>query len=115
MQDKQKYDNDTTIHVIAERVNSVQNSLVDLKDEIRDSMKEISAAVTKLVQMEERQIHMNHSTEELRLNFKELETRVDVLEKDTPMNKKVQSWVTKAVWACVMAVGYFIAKSVGLM
>ncbi len=115
MENENRKQDAITIQVIAERVNSVQNSLVDLKDGIRDSMKEISAAVTKLVQMEERQIHMNHSTEELRLNFKELETRVDVLEKDTPMNKKVQSWVTKAVWACVMAVGYFIAKSVGLM
>lgn len=44
---------DATIQVIAERINSMQNDVSDLRDTMKDKM---SAAVTKLIQMEERQI-----------------------------------------------------------
>ena len=53
--------NDATIQVIAERINSMQNDVSDLRDTMRDSMEKMSIAITKLVQMEERQLFMNQS------------------------------------------------------
>jgi chromosome segregation ATPase len=86
--------NDATIQVIAERINSMQNDVSDLRDTMRDSMEKMSIAITKLVQMEERQLFMNQSYDRLsntldKMNEKceKIEARVDALEKEQPMNK----------------------------
>jgi DNA repair ATPase RecN len=113
---------DATIQVIAERINSMQNDVSDLRDTMRDSMKEMSAAVTKLVQMEERQIYMNQSYERLANTLDKmqagtdvLEKRIDNLEKELPLMKQATKWVYAAVWAVVAAAATFVAKTIGIL
>lgn len=113
--------NDATIQVIAERINSMQNDVSDLRDTMRDSMEKMSIAITKLVQMEERQLFMNQSYDRLsntldKMNEKceKIEVRVDALEKEQPMNKQVVDWVLRAVYAVVVAAAMAVAKLLGL-
>lgn len=113
--------NDATIQVIAERINSMQNDVSDLRDTMRDSMEKMSIAITKLVQMEERQLFMNQSYDRLsntldKMNEKceKIEARVDALEKEQPMNKQVVDWVFRAVYAVVAAAAMAAAKLLGL-
>lgn len=110
-----------TIQVIAERISSMQQDVVDLRDNTKDSMEKISTAVMKLVQMEERQIYMNQSYERLTLTLdkmhtksEKLEERVDALEREQPMTKQVVSWIMKGVYAVVAAAVMFVAKMLGL-
>lgn len=113
---------DATIQVIAERINSMQSDVSDLRDTMRDSMKEMSAAVTKLVQMEERQIFMNQSQDRLTTALdkmqekaEKLESRVDALEKEQPLTKQAVTWIYAAVWSVVGAAALFAAKFFGIM
>lgn len=113
--------NDATIQVIAERINSMQNDVSDLRDTMRDSMEKMSIAITKLVQMEERQLFMNQSYERLsntldKMNEKceKIEERVDSIEKEQPMTKQVVDWVLRAVYAVVAAAAMAAAKLLGL-
>lgn len=112
---------DATIQVIAERINSMQNDVSDLRDITRDSMEKMSTAVMKLVQMEERQISMNQSHERLNKTLdkmqdrsEKLEGRIDSLEREQPMNKQVVNWVIGAVGTVVLAAASFVAKMLGI-
>lgn len=112
---------DATIQVIAERINSMQNDVSDLRDSTRDSMEKMSVAITKLVQMEERQLHMNQSYDRLsntldkmQARSEKLEERIDDLEKEQPMTKQVVDWAMRAVYAIVAAAAMFVAKLLGL-
>lgn len=114
--------NDATIQVIAERINSMQNDVSDLRDTMRDSMEKMSIAITKLVQMEERQLFMNQSYDRLnntldKMNEKceKTEARVDALEKEQPETKRIVGLAYKALWMAAVAAVSFIAKAVGLI
>ena len=68
------------------------------------------------------QMHMMQAHERLALQLgkqeercKELEARIDDLEKETPMNRQVRKWVIGAVTGIATLVGWFVAKAVGLM
>jgi DNA repair ATPase RecN len=113
---------DATIQVIAERINSMQSDVSDLRVTMKDSMEKMSSAVTKLVQIEERQFHMNQSYDRLSILFEKwvdkserLEARIDALEKEQPLTKQVVKWVLAAVWAVVGAAGLFISKTLGFV
>ena len=121
-QEQNRRNDDATIQVIAERINSMQNDVSDLRDTMKDSMKEMSAAVTKLVQMEERQIFMNQSYDRLSATLdkmqdkaEKVEARVDALEKEQPLTKQAVTWIYAAVWAVVGAAALFAAKFFGIM
>ena len=122
MANENRRNDDATIQVIAERINSMQNDVSDLRDTMKDSMKEMSAAVTKLVQMEERQIFMNQSYDRLSATLdkmqdkaEKVEARVDALEKEQPLTKQAVTWIYAAVWAVVGAAALFAAKFFGIM
>lgn len=106
---------DTTVQVIAERINALHVDVNDLRDTMKESMREMSQAIQTLVRLEERQLALNSTAEETKQNFKALETRVDALEKEQPMTKQVVRWVMKGVWAVVAAAAVFAAKTLGIM
>ena len=114
--------NEATIHVVADRINSLHGDVTELRDDMRNSMEKMSNAVMKLVQMEERQIYMNQSYERLNLTLdkmqtksEKLEERVDALEKEQPLTKQAVTWIYAAVWAVVGAAALFAAKAFGIM
>ena len=121
MSTENRRQDDITIQVIAERMSALHSDVNDLRDTLKDSMKEMTTAVTKLVLIEERQIYINQSYNRLsdsldKLNSRNeaLEVRIDSLEKEQPMTKQVVSWVMKGVYAIVAAAAMFVAKMLGL-
>ena len=113
---------DVTVQVIVERIDNLHDHIIDLRDSMKESMKEMANAVNKLVRIEEGQMHMMQAHERLALQLdkqeercKELESRLDDLEKETPMNRQVRKWVIGAVTGIATLVGWFVAKAVGLM
>ena len=105
---------DATIQVVAERINSLHEDVTELRDTMKESVREMSQAIQTLVRLEEKQLALNSTTEETKKNFKELESRVDALEKEQPMNKQVVDWVLRAVYAVVAAAAMAAAKLLGL-
>ena len=107
--------NDATIQVVAERINSLHEDVTDLRCTMKESVREMSHAIQTLVRLEEKQLSLNLTAEETKKNFKELEVRVDALEKEQPETQRIVAWGYRAVWASVVAVAVFAAKAVGLM
>lgn len=109
-----------TVQVIAERIDNLNNHIRDLRDSMHDSMQKMTNAVEKLVRIEEGQMHMIQAHERLALQLdkhedrcKELELRVDNLEKEQPMTQQVTKWVMRGIWSVVAAAAAFVAKTLG--
>jgi len=110
------------LQIVAERITSLHSDVNDLKDSVRDSMKEVAAAVTKLVQMEERQFQSSQAverafkaTEENQKEVKELNKRITDLEREVPRNKETSEWIRGVMYGAVGLCAMFIAKKVGLI
>ena len=106
--------NSATIQVVAERINSLHEDVTDLRFTMQESVKEMSHAIQTLVRLEERQLNLNQTAEETKQNFKLLEARVDVLEKEQPMNRQVTKWVMGAVGSIVAVSAMLVAKMFGI-
>ena len=111
---------DATIQIVAERIDNLHNHISDLRDSMKDSMKEMANAVNKLVRIEEGQMHMMQAHERLALQLdkhedrcRSLEQRLDELEKEQPMTQQVTKWVMRAVWSVAAAAAAFVAKTLG--
>lgn len=118
----QKQDNSSAIHLIADRINALHTDVGDLRVTMVESMREMTAAITRLAIFDERQIQMNQSYDRLAKEIEKhsehrekLEARVDELEKQAPMTKQITTWVITGVGALVGLVGMFAAKTLGLM
>ena len=117
-----KRKDDSTVSVIAERIDNLHGHISDLRISMKESMTEMTDAVKKLVKIEEGQVHMMQAHIRLvELQDKqvqrcdELEKRLDDLERDVPMNRQIRNWVISAVTGIVALVGMFAAKFMGLM
>lgn len=100
---------------------------------VRDNLKEMTAAITKLAVIEERMVastlqqermleiirenrsETNIYLEKLAEKSTRLEERLDNLEKGAPLQKLISNWVISGVWAVICIVALFIAKKVGLV
>lgn len=114
--------NDTGMQIVAERISLLHGDITELKDSMKESMREMAIAVNKLVAVEIRQEAINQAYVQVTSQLEKevvkretLENRVDALEKDQPMTKQVVSWIMWAVGSIVVAAVTFIAKSVGFM
>ena len=106
---------DATIQVVAERINSLHEDVTELRDTMKESVREMSRAIQTLVRLEEKQLALNSTAEETKKNFKELEARLDALEKEQPETKRIVGLAYKALWMAAVAAISFIAKAVGLI
>ncbi len=107
--------------IIVDRLSSMHSDIGDLRESLKDSMKDIAIALNKLSLVEERQSNMNLAYERLIKQFEkseehknELEARLDTLEKEAPMQKQVTKWFLTAVWTAAAAAVAYVAKFVGL-
>lgn len=117
-----KRKNDIATQHVLDRLSLLHEDIGDMKVSMRDSMKEVAAAINKLVALETTQGSIIQSYERMNLQIEKeiekrekLEERVDALERELPMARQVHSWVTKAIWGAAIAAVAFAAKSVGLM
>jgi methyl-accepting chemotaxis protein len=124
---------DVAIQVMSENVSQLKTEFNSMRSDLRDIMKEFSDSVAKLVVLEEKSIHANINMERilkiaersheridslqknLSENISALERRIDVLEKDSPLQKQTSNWILSAVWAAAGLAVMFVAKSVGLL
>lgn len=109
---------DALIEVVATRLDALHGDMQDLKSSHRD----MTAAFQKLLVIEERQSNASAAQERaftalaiVEKNLGDVEKRVDVLERDAPMQKQTSAWVVSAVWGAAGLVVMFIAKKLGLI
>ena len=112
---------DMNIHIVADRISLLHGDITELKDSMKESMREMAIAVNKLVAVEIRQESINQAyvqvTSQLEkeiIKRESLENRVDALEREQPMNKQVVKWVIGAVGTVVLAAASFVAKMLGI-
>lgn len=113
---------DTGMQIVAERISLLHEDISELKDSMKESMREMAVAVNKLVQVETRQEAINQSylqvsnqLEKENEKREKLEERVDAIEREQPMMKQVVHWAMYAVGAICLAAATFVGKAVGFM
>lgn len=82
--------------------------------EMKSVLKDLTAAITKLALIEERQTQAAAAQERAFGVLAKLEERVSNLEAYAPANKRVSVWLDRATWAALGLLGMYIAKKVGL-
>jgi hypothetical protein len=82
--------------------------------EMKSVLKDLTAAITKLALIEERQTQAAAAQERAFGVLAKLEERVSSLEAYAPANKRVSVWLDRATWAALGLLGMYIAKKVGL-
>lgn len=102
---------DSLIQVIAVRLDNLHEDVSGMRDVLR----ELASAVTKLAVIEERQTQSAQALERAFKVLEKVETRLDTIEKSQPLQQQTTDWVKAGVWAVVCVVAVFIAKKVGLV
>ena len=102
---------DALLHKVVARLDNLHSDIGDMKS----TMRELTAAVTRLALIEERQAQ---ATQSLERAFKEIEKcwgRIEALEREQPMQRQTSQWVIAAVYGAAGLAVMFVAKSVGLL
>ena len=114
--------NDTGIQIVAERITLLHEDISELKDSMKESMREMAVAVNKLVQVETRQEAINqayiqvcNSLEKENEKREKLEERVDAIELEQPMVRQVVKWFLYLIGAVALAAVTFVGKAVGFI
>lgn len=97
--------------VISHRIGALHDDFAEMKSVLRD----LAAAITKLALIEERQSHAALEQSRTIKVLEKLETRIDILEKDAPLQAQTSNWVLSAVWAAAGLSVMFIGKKLGLI
>ena len=83
--------------------------------DIKTALKDLTAAITKLALIEERQIHAAKSLDRAFAALERLESRVARLEVAAPMNGQASEWMVRGMWAFTAALMVIVAKRIGLL
>lgn len=109
---------DALIEVVAAKLEAMHGDMQDIKV----TQREMTTAFQKLLVIEERQSNASAAQERaftalaiVEKNLGDVEKRVDVLERDAPMQKQTSAWVVSAVWGAAGLAALLIAKQWGLM
>ena len=109
---------DQDINVVITRLGLLSADVGELKETLR----EIASAVTRLALVEERQMQTNEALgrafkqiDKLDLKLVGFEQRLIALERMQPIQQQTSSWVMSAVWAAAGAAVMFIAKKAGVL
>ena len=108
---------DSDINVVITRLGLLSEDVGELKETLR----QIASAVTRLALVEERQMQTNEALsrafkqiDKLDLKLTAVEQRLGALERMQPMQQQTNGWVLTAVWAAAGAAVMFVAKKVGV-
>lgn len=101
---------DALVQVIASKLESLHGDVGDMKDVLKD----LTSAVTKLAIVEERQGQASLALERAFKVLEKVEGRLDALEKAAPLQAQTSSWVHAGVGAIGMLMLAFVAKKMGL-
>ena len=109
---------DSDINVVITRLGLLSDDVGELKETLR----QIASAVTRLALVEERQMQTNEALsrafkqiDKLDLKLVGFEQRLGALERLQPQQQQTTTWVVSAVWAAAGAAFFFIAKKAGIL
>lgn len=110
--------NDALLQVVHSRMESMHEDM----GEMRDAIKGLTDAVTRLALIEERQSTAAAAQErgfqaikDMQGEVKAIEGRVTTLEIAQPQQRQAQQWVYEGLKALAVLAGLFMAKKVGLI
>ena len=109
---------DSDINVVIARLGLLSEDVGELKETLRA----IASAVTRLALVEERQMQTNEALsrafkqiDKLDLRLTGIEQRLGALERMQPIQQQTNGWVLTAVWAAAGAAVMFIAMKAGVL
>lgn len=101
---------DATVLLIAHKLEALHEDVGAMKD----VLKELTSAITKLALIEERQAQAALAQERAFKVLEKIEARVDKLEEAAPINNQAASTVNKVMWVIVAAVLGALLMKLGL-
>lgn len=109
---------DSDINVVITRLGLLSDDVGELKETLR----QIASAVTRLALVEERQSQTNEALsrafkqiDKVELKLTGIEQRLGSLERMQPQQQQTSAWVTTMLWATAGAAVMFVAKKVGIL
>ena len=109
---------DSDINVVITRLGLLSDDVGELKETLR----QIASAVTRLALVEERQSQTNEALsrafkqiDKVELKLTSIEQRLGALERMQPQQQQTSAWVTTMLWATAGAAVMFVAKKVGIL
>lgn len=109
---------DSDINVVITRLGLLSDDVGELKETLR----QIATAVTRLALVEERQSQTNEALsrafkqiDKVDLKLTGIEQRLGSLERLQPQQQQTSAWVTTMLWATAGAAVMFVAKKVGIL
>jgi len=109
---------DSDINVVITRLGLLSDDVGELKETLR----QIATAVTRLALVEERQSQTNEALsrafkqiDKVELKLTGIEQRLVSLERVQPQQQQTSAWVTTMLWATAGAAVMFVAKKVGIL
>ena len=109
---------DSDINVVITRLGLLSDDVGELKETLR----QIATAVTRLALVEERQSQTNEALsrafkqiDKVELKITSIDQRIGALERMQPQQQQTSAWVTTMLWATAGAAVMFVAKKVGFL
>ena len=109
---------ESDINVVITRLGLLSEDVGELKETLR----QIASAVTRLALVEERQMQTNEALsrafktlDKLDLKIVAVEQRIGSLERLQPQQQQTSAWVTTMLWAAAGAAVMFVAKKAGFL
>ena len=109
---------DSDINVVITRLGLLSDDVGELKETLR----QIASAVTRLALVEERQMQTNEALsrafkqiDKLDLKLTGIEQRLGTLERMQPLQQQTNGWVMTSVWIAAGAAVMFVAKKTGIL
>lgn len=107
----QPHVSDGLVQVIASKLEHLHADVAGM----RDVLKELASAVTKLAVIEERQTQSAQALERAFIALEKVEARLATLERAQPLQQQTSSWVLNAMWLGAGVIAMAILKKVGLV
>lgn len=108
---------DRDVNVVITRLSGLSEDV----NELKDTLKQIASAVTRLALVEERQMQTNEALSRAFKGMDKIDTRLSVtehrvvaLERDVPLQKQASGWVMSAVWAAAGLAAFLILRTIGI-
>ena len=109
---------ESDINVVITRLGILSDDVGELKETLR----QIASAVTRLALVEERQMQTNEALsrafkqiDKLDLKLTGIEQRLGTLERLQPLQQQTNGWVLTSVWIVAGAAVMFVAKKTGIL
>jgi chromosome segregation ATPase len=99
------------INVLANQLTTLHEDVVEMKD----ALKSLSTAITKLALIEERQAQAGNALQRAFEAIERIERRLSDVERVGMDASRTSAWMDRALWAVAAAAAMFVAEKVGLI